>query len=123
MVCGRATPACLSAQFVTYQDASAGIYLASQDSTGYQKLLAIWKKEDGFGICHDFFLPAAPVRWRSPYPVSIGVTQGSWQDFGGHLQGVGSHAALVPKNACPARRRTRLGAKRAPRLHLFRADV
>jgi hypothetical protein len=74
-------PGVLSAQFVTYQDASAGIYLASQDSTGYQKLLAIWKKEDGFGICHDFFLPAdTGVRWRSPYPVSIGVTQGSWQD-------------------------------------------
>jgi hypothetical protein len=74
-------PGPLSAQFVTYQDASAGLYLASRDVAGYEKLLSIWKKEDGFGLCHDYFLPAdAGPQRESPYPVSIGVTGGNWYD-------------------------------------------
>ncbi len=75
------SPGPLSAQFVTYQDASAGIYLASRDSEGHEKTLSIWKKEDGFGLCHDYILPGdAGAEWQSPYSVSIGVTQGSWRD-------------------------------------------
>jgi hypothetical protein len=75
------SPGMLSAQFVTYQDAAAGIYLASLDAEGYGKLLSIWKKEGGFGVCHDYLLSAnAGVDWQSPYSVSLGVTQGSWYD-------------------------------------------
>jgi hypothetical protein len=79
------SPGPLSAQFVTYQDATAGIYLASRDTESHQKILSIWKsiwkKEDGFGVCHDYFLSDdAGDDWESPYAVSIGVTQGAWRD-------------------------------------------
>ncbi len=76
-------PGDLSAQLITYQDETAGIYLASQDSAGYPKRLAIWKKEEGFWLCHDYFPTAeagADTDWHSPYPVSLGVTQGGWYD-------------------------------------------
>ncbi len=74
-------PGDLSAQFMAYQDASAGIYLDGRDASGFGKRLAIWKKEQGFWLCHDYFPSAdAGTNWQSPYPVSIGVTQGSWRD-------------------------------------------
>lgn len=75
------SPGELSSQFLTYQDASAGLYLASQDSAGYVKRLMVWREGKELCLGHDFYLSAdVGEHWESPYPVAIGVTQGSWQD-------------------------------------------
>ncbi len=74
-------PGELSAQFITYQDTSAGIYLAGRDATGYEKQLVIWKRADGFELFHDYCLSAdIGDDWQSPYPIAIGVTQGTWHN-------------------------------------------
>ncbi len=83
-----AYPGNLSAQFMTYQDRTAGVYLASMDSAGHPLSLAVAKQAEGFRLWHEFTPvieaarpSAAPsVRWESPYPVALGVTQGTWCD-------------------------------------------
>ncbi|MDZ7615893.1 MAG: DUF6259 domain-containing protein [Patescibacteria group bacterium] len=76
-------PGNLSAQFLTYQDRQAGIYLAGMDPLGYAKALVVQKREGGMHLWHEF-VPVAdadvPTQWKSPYPVAIGVTQGTWCD-------------------------------------------
>jgi hypothetical protein len=74
-------PGDLSAQFVAYQDKKAGLYLASQDATARPRRLGIWRRPDGFRLAHEFTLGADPVTdWESPYPCTVGVTQGTWCD-------------------------------------------
>ena len=84
-------PGNLSAQFLAYQDRAAGVYLAAMDSAGYPMSLGVLKQADGFRLWHEF-TPVADVsdiadggsdqetRWESPYPVAMGVTQGTWCD-------------------------------------------
>jgi hypothetical protein len=78
-------PGNASAQFLAYQDRSAGVYLAGSDTAGYPMSLGVSKQEEGFRCWHEFTAVAdeGNVRaglWQSPYPVALGVTQGSWCD-------------------------------------------
>ena len=84
-------PGNLSAQFLAYQDRSAGVYLAGMDPAGYPMSLAVLKQAEGFRCWHEFTpVPdgkngsagaAEPGKnWASPYPVALGVTQGTWCD-------------------------------------------
>ncbi len=80
-----AYPGSLSAQFLAYQDQSTGVYLAGMDGTGYPMSLGVSKQADGFRCWHEFTAVAdgkefSPGIWQSPYPVAIGVTQGTWCD-------------------------------------------
>ncbi len=69
-----------SAQFCSYQDRSAGIYLASMDTAGYGRYLNISKRKDGYRLHQEYLLPEEPVaQWRSPYATALGVTDGPWQ--------------------------------------------
>jgi hypothetical protein len=81
-------PGNLSAQFLAYQDRSAGVYLAGMDPAGYPMSLAVLKQAEGFRCWHEFTpVPdgkdgsagaAEPGKdWASPYPVALGVTQGT----------------------------------------------
>lgn len=84
-------PGSLSAQFLTYQDHAAGVYLAGMDAAGWPMSLAVAKAREGYLLRHEF-TPAADAqnaagstasagtRWQSPYPVALGVTQGTWCD-------------------------------------------
>jgi hypothetical protein len=74
-------PGMLSAQFIAYQDRTAGVYLAGMDAQGYPMSLAISKRAEGLQLHHEFSMPAdAEKGWSSPYSVSLGVTQGTWCD-------------------------------------------
>ncbi|NLY00374.1 MAG: hypothetical protein GXY83_30125 [Rhodopirellula sp.] len=78
-------PGNLSAQFLAYQDSSAGVYLAGMDTAGCPMSLGVWKQPEGFLCRHEFTAVADDQGdrgglWESPYPVAIGVTQGSWCD-------------------------------------------
>ena len=84
-------PGNLSAQFLAYQDRSAGVYMAGMDPAGCPMSLAVFKQAEGFRFWHEF-TPVADAgssadraadagnRWESPYPVALGVTQGTWCD-------------------------------------------
>ena len=72
-------PGDLSAQFVAYQDRTAGLYLASQDAHAHPRRFGVWRRPDGFRLAHEFTLGAGTVtEWQSPYPCVLGVTQGTW---------------------------------------------
>ena len=74
-------PGNLSAQFIAFQDRSAGVYFAAQDTSSHPRRMEIWKRKDGFAIAQDYTLNDVKARaWRCPYPVVIGVTQGTWCD-------------------------------------------
>ncbi|MFZ2644423.1 MAG: DUF6259 domain-containing protein [Verrucomicrobiia bacterium] len=78
-------PGDMSAQFLAYQDRSAGVYLAGMDTAGHPMLLGMLKQKDGFRCWHEFTVvtdePKTPGGvWQSPYPVALGVTQGRWCD-------------------------------------------
>lgn len=74
-------PGDLSAQFVAYQDSTAGLYLASQDAHAHPRRFGVWRRPDGFRLAHEFTLGAGTVtEWQSPYPCVLGVTQGTWCD-------------------------------------------
>jgi hypothetical protein len=84
-------PGNLSAQFLAYQDRSAGLYIAGTDTAGYPMSLGVSKENDGYRCWHEF-TPVADAAiaskisdgqvrvWESPYPVALGVTQGTWCD-------------------------------------------
>ncbi len=78
---GLLFPGIQSAQFFSYQDGAAGIYIASMDNVGYPRRLQIDKRVDkDYRLYHEYRLPEQPVsRWRSPYDVALGVTSGAWQ--------------------------------------------
>jgi len=72
-------PGNLSAQFVSYQDRSAGLYLASMDAQGHPMGFAVGKRREGILLCHQWHpLPAQVQVWESPYPVVLAGVQGSW---------------------------------------------
>lgn len=83
-------PGNLSAQFLAYQNRTAGVYLAGSDAAGHPMSLAAIKLAGGLQLWHDYTPVAdaanrAPAGgsdkvWASPYPVMLGVTQGSWCD-------------------------------------------
>lgn len=78
-------PGELAAQFLAYQDRSAGLYLAGMDSMGHPKSMVVMKQAGGFRLWHEVVpVPDAPEAggnvWRSPYPVALGVTAGTWCD-------------------------------------------
>ena len=78
-------PGDMSAQFLAYQDRSAGVYLAGMDAAGHPMSLGVSKQTDGFRCWHEFTTvsddrKAAADAWQSPYPVVLGVTQGRWCD-------------------------------------------
>ena len=70
-----------STQFFSYQDRTAGVYLASMDTTGYNRALHISKRDNKrYLLCQDYRLPeVAEEHWQSPYDVALGVTAGTWQ--------------------------------------------
>ena len=73
-------PGEMSAQFLAYQDRAAGLYLAGMDTEGHPMALTVLKQADGFRCWHEFTPAAAGAVWQSPYPVALGVTQGTWCD-------------------------------------------
>lgn len=74
-------PGSLSAQFLAYQDRTAGVYLAGMDPEGFPMKLAVAKRPEGFLLSHEYALPGdAGENWSSPYPVALSVTQGTWCD-------------------------------------------
>jgi len=72
-------PGNLSAQFISYQDRRAGVYLSSMDHRGYPLGFGVVKRRDSMLLFHQF-RPLADGRheWLSPYPVALGVVQGTW---------------------------------------------
>lgn len=76
-------PGELSAQFMAYQDRTAGVYLAGMDPAGSPMSLTVYKQPDGFRLWHEFTVVTGSEKsgvWQSPYPVAVGVTQGMWYD-------------------------------------------
>jgi hypothetical protein len=73
-------PGDMSAQFLAYQDRTAGVYLAGSDTLGHPMSLTILKQPDGYRCWHEFTPVGATEHWQSPYPVVLGVTQGRWCD-------------------------------------------
>ncbi len=73
-------PGDMSSQFLSYQDRSAGVYMAGMDAEGHPMSLAVMKQKDGFRLWHEFIPVTQGTSWRSPYPVALGVTQGTWCD-------------------------------------------
>jgi|GEM_PF-327069 len=78
-------PGELSAQFLAFQDRSAGVFLAGRDTAGHPLALGVSKRAAGFLCWHEY--TAVPDdgsdhegAWESPYPVAVGVTQGRWCD-------------------------------------------
>lgn len=69
-----------SAQFCSYQDSVAGVYLASMDTAGYGRSLNIAKRNGVIGLYQEYLLPDESVaQWKSPYATALGVTAGTWQ--------------------------------------------
>ncbi len=69
-----------SAQFCAYQDRAAGVYLASMDTAGYGRSLAIAKRNNTLTLSQEYQLADEPVeQWKSPYETALGVTSGPWQ--------------------------------------------
>ena len=69
-----------SAQFFSYQNRTAGVYVASMDTVGYGRTLCIAKRSSGFLLYHEYQPPEKSLgRWASPYDVALGVTAGTWQ--------------------------------------------
>ncbi len=74
-------PGSLSAQFLTFQDRTAGVYLASRDAAGHPMAWCVSRRGEEFLLWHEFTPLGKPgERWTSPYPVVLGVTQGTWQE-------------------------------------------
>ena len=74
-------PGNLSAQFIAFQDRTAGIYFSTMDTGSHPRRLEIWKMKDGFHLGHDYNLSAdVGQEWKAPYAATIGVTQGTWCD-------------------------------------------
>ncbi|MDD4266843.1 MAG: DUF6259 domain-containing protein [Pirellulales bacterium] len=78
-------PGNLSAQFLAYQDRSAGLYLAGRDTEGRPMSLGVSKRVEGFLCWHAYTVVPddgsdRDGTWESPYPVAVGVTQGRWYD-------------------------------------------
>jgi len=74
-------PGSMSAQFVAYQDRTAGVYLAGRDAASRPMSLSVAKRRSGFAVQHEYVpLVEAGRDWESPYPVVLGVTQGTWHD-------------------------------------------
>ena len=74
-------PGTQSLQFLSYQDGTAGVYLASQDTAGHARDLCIAKQGGKeYLLYQKYRLPEEPAaEWRSPYDVVLGVTSGTWQ--------------------------------------------
>jgi hypothetical protein len=79
---GWAFPGQQSAQFMAFQDRTAGLYLASMDTVGYGRALRVAKQDNKrLVLFHEYLLPEQPTAvWESPYAVALGVTAGTWQD-------------------------------------------
>lgn len=78
-------PGNLSAQFLAYQDRSAGVYMAGRDTAGHPMALGVSKRAQGFLCWHEFTVVSddgseQDGTWESPYPVAVGVTRGRWCD-------------------------------------------
>ncbi len=72
-------PGNLSAQFLSFQDRSAGVYLASMDCHGHPLGFGVGKRREGMLLYHQWEPLASDQQvWESPYPVVLGVVQGSW---------------------------------------------
>jgi N-acetylmuramic acid 6-phosphate etherase len=70
-----------SVQFCSYQDHTAGVYLASMDTSGSNRALRIAKREGkSYLLSQEYQLPDEPAaQWKGPYDTALGVTSGSWQ--------------------------------------------
>ena len=92
-------PGNLSAQFLAYQDRSAGVYLAGMDTAGYPMSLGVSKQAEGFRCWHEFTTVADEKEFRP------GVSRGDWRDaghvvrHGRSIQAVGRTAEMVRADA------------------------
>jgi hypothetical protein len=70
-----------SAQFFSYQDHDAGVYIGSMDTVGYNRNLRISKKGNNpFTLMQEYKMSEnITAHWESPYEVVLGITSGSWQ--------------------------------------------
>ena len=70
-----------SAQFCSYQDGAAGVYLASMDTEGLGRDLTVTKQNGAYLLYQEYLLDDGPVaaQWKSPYATALGVTAGTWQ--------------------------------------------
>ncbi len=74
-------PGDMSLQFIAYQDATAGLYLSSQDRDGHPRRLGADKRPEGYAFEHEYTIEAGErATWAGRYPCVLGVTQGSWLD-------------------------------------------
>lgn len=74
-------PGDMSAQFLAFQDATAGLYLASQDSGANLRRLTVQRQTSGFGLTQEYVASTGKVSdWETPYPCVVGVTQGTWHE-------------------------------------------
>ncbi|MDX9980529.1 MAG: DUF6259 domain-containing protein [Lentisphaeria bacterium] len=74
-------PGDLSAQFLAYQDAFAGLFFSVRDAGNHPRRLSVWKRETGFEFSHEYEVNgASPETWSAPYPAALGVTQGTWHE-------------------------------------------
>ena len=68
-----------SVQFCAYQDRTAGLYVASMDTEGYRRALAVSKRDKALHLEQEYTLPEQPVtQWHGPYQTALGVTSGTW---------------------------------------------
>jgi hypothetical protein len=74
-------PGDMSAQFLAFQDAKAGLYFASQDPDATPRRLGVQRRPMGFDFSHEYVCgPGKLTDWQTPYPCAVGVTQGMWCD-------------------------------------------
>lgn len=72
-------PGELSAQFVSYQDRKAGVYLTSRDTAARPLGFCVAKRPEGMVMYHLAKPMANREReWKCPYAIGLGVVQGTW---------------------------------------------
>lgn len=78
---GWSLPGQQSAQLLSYQDRTAGIYMASMDTVGYGRTLRVTKEGNKkLILMQEYKVPEEIYKkWESPYDVVFGVTSGTWQ--------------------------------------------
>lgn len=74
------SPGDQSVQFCSYQDRTAGVYVASMDKAGHERVLQVYRQKGRYRLSHGYaFAEEAAAEWKSPYDVAFGVTSGTWQ--------------------------------------------
>ena len=73
-------PGVQSVQFCSYQDRTAGVYVASMDTEGHARSLSVSKQKNRYQLYRDYsLLEPSATAWKSPYDTTFGVTSGTWR--------------------------------------------